>query len=309
MKEMNKRFVPLMEQVHNEMDQEYDSTTTIIDEMLPREGESIIESLIRSRNVISERLLDIMMDKEGFVTPKRISSVIGEKNTNYIYPVMLPHGIEDTLDYIRECTMICSMNDDGSVVYHDDYYGHGCDVNDMQTITHAIVVGNALMLSDPLVTDQDVKDGLDEYVDRNYTILDAINRINELKYTTDNGSPIFHRRHIYHANLIRSPDDTNLGVRMYKERIEALEDDYEDDQIMMFSYFRDNGVVQLDGILGIGLIASIIRYIIELWDDVDNNQIIPDYTITDMLEYMNAIRCSIYFKLSSLEYDIENQDK
>ena len=325
MKEIDKKFVSVMEQVHNGMKYEDDSTS-IIDKMMPREGESIIGSLIRSRYAISEKLLNIMMDKEGFVTPERIDNIVGEKNSLYISPVVLPDGIETILDWIRSYTRQCSMNDDGSVIYHEDYYGHECGVSDMQTLTHAIVVGNALMLSDALLTDQDIEnwlgkiDGLDEHVDISYTILDTINYIKESEHKiwstqiTNNNTPLsLHIRHIYHTNHIKScADDTNLGVRMYKERREGIEDNYE-----MFSYFMDVGVLELVNILNIDPVASIIRYAIELWRDHDNNHIISgigmiNYFPDDMNAYINTIRWNIYFRareLKSVLKEIEEYDK
>lgn len=296
MKEMNKRFVPLMEQVHNEMDQEYDSTTTIIDEMLPREGESIIESLIRSRYAISNQILKGITDKEGSITPESINETIGKKDW-MIVPLVLPYRINLVLDEIRERTEWCDVDDDGHVLYYK-LFGGGFGwqwngVSDMQTLTHAIVVGNALMLSDPLIAKDDVHG---KYIDRGYTILDGINYINE------SSSKVYRfDRHLAFVTG-RQPvsrdglNDTRLGLRIYKERIEAIEDDYKCDH-KIFSYFNDIGIMQLENIIGINIdpVVPIIRYVLELWKDHDNNHIRPPYYIDEMADYMDYIRRSVYY--------------
>ena len=316
MKEIDNKFVSVMKQVHDEILEEDDSTT-IIDDMLPREDESIIESLIRSRYVVSSKILDGIVNEDGCITPESVDGVFSERNWP-IETVSLPKGIGNILDHIRSCTRRCTRNDDGNVTYHNSFeskdYGD-LVVSDMHTITHAIVVGKSLMLSDPLLTDQDVENGLDRHIDRSYTILDAINYINESRHrliTWDihhkgDDSPLtFRVRCILDRPIIdmRGLDTMKLGLQMYKE--------YREDDQDVFSHFMDIGVMELLNTLNVSLYTPIIRYAIELWKDYDNNHLMPNYFPDDMIRYMDNIRWSIY--ISAREYkdiinDIEEQDE
>jgi len=286
------KFIPVLDHIQDRNDEEdYNIVTR---EMMPMEGESVFESMIRSRHVISERILRYITNKDGSITPESLDMVIGQR-AQCIIPKTLPHGIISILDgilsYVRKCAI-----EDGLAVYHEDHdYGmHEREYNtirlsDMHVATHAIVVGTALILSDQVinVSDKSVFHG---------SILEASHRIDDIEFATitkDSASGIDHEiiscldtRYVS-SHVMRR---TSIGRKIFKELHDYS--DHIDDDIQMFSVFSDIGVMELCNVVGIDPIIAIIRYCIEMCKEEEHFFILHAYSIgsmDDMIEMFGYI--------------------